>query len=88
MADAVGSRRGRRPGDAALLTDLLRRQLGGHDTTAPVVPAHLLDAAWRFVCECGLTWHARADAAVVDGVLAPPRQSCASCHQWVTGHRI
>lgn len=77
------------PRGARVLVGMLHRELRGvPDVVPPIVPPHLQDIAWRFVCWCGVTW-TRDDSAIVrDGQIGPPRRQCVSCGAWVSGHPV
>jgi hypothetical protein len=62
-----------------------RENLAGRDPVPPDVPPHLHDRKWRFVCECGLTWHWRGSAVVTAGKVTAPRRACEVCRTNVAG---
>jgi hypothetical protein len=72
---------------AALIARLIVTQQRGRDEIPPDVPPHLIGATWRFVCECGTTWRAVADAVVRDGRVVRPERRCVNCRTMVAGRR-
>lgn len=76
-------------GDEGVLARLYLGQQQGRDVRSDaVVPSHLLERDWTFICDCGVTWHAKADAVTRDGQVAAPRRPCTACHAWVLGRLV
>lgn len=78
---------------AAVLVGLWRDVAQGRPLeTPPVVPPHLLERAWTFVCACvdpatdqHPTWDAIASATVCEGRVRAPRRPCPRCGRWTDG---
>lgn len=74
------------PAGPKSLIDAFAAALRGEDPTIPdTVPPHLQGVEWKFLCECGTTWRAKADATICRGKVHPPIQRCVGCPGWVTG---